>query len=486
MGVQSLDVAVVGAGIAGLYTAWRLCKAGTGSTTIGLFESSDRVGGRILSVTTPGSASLELDLGARTIADHHVRTRMLADQFGLSTHPCILEEHGNLLHLRGRTRSFTELRRSFLRPAFRYAVTRRGQRRGGGRMLRKARERIAARTTQGGFFCGRPLSEWPLDAILREVLAPDEIAYLTARSAYSFWERPLNAAAIFDWAARELFMPRTPLWMLPDGLSALTRRLAHALESGGVPVRTGRRLTGIELPSRPQEPTTLRFTTHEGAETIVARRVVLALPRYSIERIAPLGQHPALRALMDAVVPWPVTTTALVYPHAWWTPLGFSGGRAVTDLPAGLMHYHGSDTRDPPPRRQAAITFYTDRADAGYWGAVGEPGWIEADNPATVAMHAQVCLVHRQRLGEPLPEPLCAFVQDWAASPSGGAFHLWAYGSDPQHAMASALQPIDNVGLHICGEAWSTRQGWIEGALETADLLLDRHFGFRPLVKAGR
>lgn len=485
MGVRSLEVAVVGAGVAGLYASWRLCQAGMQPADIALFEASDRAGGRILTVTAPDESALKLDLGAHLIADDHARARMLAGRLGLSIVPYRLEEPGNLLHLRGRTRSVAQVRRSFCRVPFPYAVPSRLQKRGAGRLMRKAREKIAAQTGADGLFRGRPPCEWPLDAILREVLHPDEVAYLVARSVYSFWEKPLNAGAVIDWATTNIFMPRTCLGTLQGGMTTLTEGLVSALRSGGVPVHIRHALDGIDLPARRQDPVALRFTTPDGPATVWARRVVLALPRQAIGRIAPLRLHASVRMLLDAVEPWPVTTAALVYPDTWWTPLGFHGGRAVTDLPARLMRYHAGKAEHPAPAGQAAITFYADGVDAGYWGATGASGWVGADHPATRAMQAQVSVVHCPRLGRELPEPSHAFVQEWAGSPAGGAFHLWALGSDPHSAMAAALRPIDDVGLHVCGEAWSSRQGWIEGSLETADALLDRHFGLGPLSAPG-
>lgn len=36
--------------------------------------------------------------------------------------------------------------------------------------------------------------------------------------------------------------------------------------------------------------------------------------------------------------------------------------------------------------------------------------------------------------------------------------------------------PIPDVNLYICGEAYSSNQGWIEGAVNTAEKLLQDHF----------
>src|ERR1700730_14318131 len=56
------DVAIVGAGISGIYCAWRL-KQARPDWKIALFETSERIGGRLLSVTPPGMPHIRCELG---------------------------------------------------------------------------------------------------------------------------------------------------------------------------------------------------------------------------------------------------------------------------------------------------------------------------------------------------------------------------------------------------------------------------------------
>ena len=53
---MDLDVAVVGGGVSGAYSAWRLQEAQGAKSKIALFEYSDRIGGRLYSITIPGPA----------------------------------------------------------------------------------------------------------------------------------------------------------------------------------------------------------------------------------------------------------------------------------------------------------------------------------------------------------------------------------------------------------------------------------------------
>jgi len=72
------DVVVIGAGIAGLTTAWRLSEAGMRPLVL---EARDRVGGRLLSTQVTGGG---LDLGATWFWPHEVRIGRLVAELGVA------------------------------------------------------------------------------------------------------------------------------------------------------------------------------------------------------------------------------------------------------------------------------------------------------------------------------------------------------------------------------------------------------------------
>src|SRR5258708_7672754 len=81
-----LDVAIVGAGAAGTYCAWRLQQALGADANIGLFEYSDRVGGRLYTVTMPGLPHVKAEVGGmRYIEKSHVIVAGLVKLLGLPT-----------------------------------------------------------------------------------------------------------------------------------------------------------------------------------------------------------------------------------------------------------------------------------------------------------------------------------------------------------------------------------------------------------------
>jgi hypothetical protein len=46
--------------------------------------------------------------------------------------------------------------------------------------------------------------------------------------------------------------------------------------------------------------------------------------------------------------------------------------------------------------------------------------------------------------------------------------------------MEQMVQPLPEWPISICGEAYSTAQGWVAGALDTAERMLREHFDVQP------
>ena len=66
---------------------------------------------------------------------------------------------------------------------------------------------------------------------------------------------------------------------------------------------------------------------------------------------------------------------------------------------------------------------------------------------------------------------------DWSRDPYGGGVHLWNVNVQSEVILDRMTQPVDNFPCYICGEAYSTNQTWAEGALQTAEIVLQKRFG---------
>lgn len=108
---ETLDIAIVGAGIAGLYCAWRLLKAGVPPQRLCVYEASGRTGGRILTAAHPVYPDITFDLGAHGVRDDHELTRGLLGELAIDCIQTSQSEPGALVHIAGRTRSNREIRK---------------------------------------------------------------------------------------------------------------------------------------------------------------------------------------------------------------------------------------------------------------------------------------------------------------------------------------------------------------------------------------
>jgi monoamine oxidase len=191
-----------------------------------------------------------------------------------------------------------------------------------------------------------------------------------------------------------------------------------------------------------------------------------------------LAVRPEVAALLKALMPQQAVVTALAYADPWWRRIGIEGGASTTDLPARHLRHHGAEAWRSVPGTGLLVS-YSDGESADSWWTLTKDkalGWTVADDDVAVELHRQVRKIFEPKM-KTLPSPVGALTQHWNESGAGAAFHLWAAASRPEISMNSSFCPLEGHKLHICGEAWSMRQGWIEGALETADLVINLHVG---------
>src|ERR1700749_4487081 len=80
---DTLGTAIVGAGIGGLYTAWRLLDCGEPPGEISVFEASARVGGRLFSMSMPGTRGIAAEFGGMRFLSSHALITSVAAKLGL-------------------------------------------------------------------------------------------------------------------------------------------------------------------------------------------------------------------------------------------------------------------------------------------------------------------------------------------------------------------------------------------------------------------
>ena len=165
-------------------------------------------------------------------------------------------------------------------------------------------------------------------------------------------------------------------------------------------------------------------------------------------------------------------------------------------LRGGNFHLGDYEARpDLVPYRLRAgllLASYHDGPAVGFWsgyfpfsahGQASPPfanrdGFLQALAPSRAMIDEvtrQLSALHQTEV----PPPHTALYRNWSLDPYGAAWHFWNPHNRSWEVMARLRQPVPGANVHLCGEAYSASQGWVEGAINTAERVLDTQFGMK-------
>jgi hypothetical protein len=450
---QQVDTAVIGAGVAGTYAAWRLQQARP-RTSVALFEMSDRVGGRLCSATLPGLPHVTAELGGmRFIPERHRMVAGLVDELQLPVAelaPAPPPGHcgDNLVYVRGRLLRASELADAHKVP-YRLDPAELGL------TPEQLRDRLRRRFGPSCGHAGAGQFEAP---VLGRPLY-----------AHGFWDL---VSRVYSGEAHQLMLDCFPevgngtaaLALRPSDLAAsvhsqtiaggfdrLPKALAGLFVGDGGQLLRNHRLHGItRCPGQPYVLRFVRTATVDGAtadldpsEGVAVRavRVILALPRRALELVRwdPLRADRRLGALIRSVAGGAAVRLILAYPAPWWRGLGIVAGRSLTDLPIRQTRYLGTEGEmpggDPHNRSSLLMVGWSDAKAVRWWRSrhLASPLAAEGCPPrggrlgacATLVGEAQrqIALAHGMAC---IPEPTRVLYQDWTRDPFGAGWHASA------------------------------------------------------------
>jgi monoamine oxidase len=472
---DDLDVAIVGAGAAGTYLGYRLIQARP-AWRIAIFERSDRIGGRLWSVRVDGLAH-PIELGGMRYMSGHRLVQSVVDELGIETRafdPADQPERTVLRGVIGLSTDDPEGGRGYDLPAGEAG-------RSAGDLLRgafleivpQARELDEAgwrRHRAAAMFCGQALTDWSLDDAVATILSPEGHRFATDAFGYDSGIRPHNAADAIQYVMGSGY-PSGKARVPVDGMDRIPRELATRFEGNGGTVRLGRDAERVEV-KMGEGSVLLSFADGSGVR---ARRLVLALPIPALEALAeasPVINGPTWQRLYRSIEGFPATKLYSWYDRPWWRDGGDAptGLRTTTDLPNRKMFYFD----EAPDRPAAILAAFTDHrhnepivalADGRSEGAPASQGLLDAVRGWLAAAHP----------GAAVPAlPAGSAFQHWGADRREVGWHFWRAGANSDDMIDLATQPDPSLPIHVCGEVFSRRGAWVEGALETADAVARR------------
>ncbi|MDD0974005.1 flavin monoamine oxidase family protein [Pseudomonas fontis] len=531
-----LDVAIVGGGASGTYSAWRLQEALGNNKRIALFEYGDRIGGRLFSINLPGLPNVVAEVGGMRYmpsADHDTSGHVLVDKlvqhldlpskdFPMGNeqpkdHP--VGAQNNLFYLRGqrfRMRDFTEAPDKI---PYNLAWSERGF--GPEDLQVKVMNSIYPGFDQLSLpqqmqvqVFGKEIWRYGFWDLLYRVLSNE--GYQFMKDAGGYEANVANANAVTQLPATE-YSDTTQFLTLKKGFQSLPLTLAETFAKlPGVlrqeqRVQMNQRLVSVDYSDDQEYPYRLHFQrtrTVNGSTTDVdepqtavqARQVILAMPRRALELVeSPLFNDAWLKHNLGSVLVQSAFKLFLAYEQPWWRALGLVAGRSVTDLPVRQVYYMGTECEQEhgePTLNSLLMASYNDIGTVPFWkgleggedfqgyapnnlkGAYGinevvpRTQFQVSDEMVRIAQR-QVTQVHDQ---VELPAPYSAVYHAWDADPYGGGWHEWKANYRLDLIIHKMRHPVDDQAIYIVGEAYSYGQGWVEGALTVAESTLQDFF----------
>lgn len=487
-----IDCAVIGEGIAGAYCHYRLACAGIDSV---LFGQDMRIGGRLWALLRRGGG-MPAELGGLSFSSLHQSIMGLAGKFDLSTSPLHIALGARLI--RGHRFDASSEPRDLP-----YVLEEGERQKSAAQLLLHALQVVAPELSQLQFnlrrrerrklavylrnarFEGALLSRWSFWTLLTRVLSCEAIDLARACFGSTAALGDINALDAI-WALLSECAPGQEHYRFNDGFDTLPKTLAAA---AGAPVRLLHRLERVE---RYCDGVCLQFATPAGRRHVYARRAILALPQRALAslRLDELISHPGRFARdLASVRPVGACKLYLSYERAWWLHAGAPDpSRVVASFTDQPLRQSYTFTPAPDETSALVMALYADDVAASYWSALAhgqrEDRFRSAFRVQTQDVMAPTRVLEeaRRQLARLNPsgashEPNGAAFIDWSASPHNGAWHVFAPGVESWRVRERLRRPDPDLPLFICGEAFAELQGWAEGAVNNAEMMLERHFG---------
>jgi len=523
---ETIDIAIVGGGVSGVYSAWKL-KQKHPNKKIVVFEGWDHIGGRLLSVTPPHIPDMVAELGGMRILENaqplivaliKELNKQLPENNKIELYDFPVDEPQNIAYLRGVYLRLSDFTTEPNKVPYNLTFLEKGGTPGG--IIVNAIEQIVPGITnpdlteeerklmaQNASFAGEPLYKQGFWNVLYRVISGEAYQFGTDAGGYNSTLSNWNAADAIPWYLSDFGI--VPEYKgFKNGFQQVPKTLADFFTQLGGEVRINSKLEAFESIEG-------KFHLSVNGDKIIADSLILAMPRRSLDLLAPTCPPlQQIQTLIGSVTPRPLFKLFTTYDTPWWLAAGYTdvktgkfvpveAGRSVTDLPVRQTYYWPKDNGQPATSGEAMLlASYDDGNNIGFWDglrpqrtAAWKQGlahpkienpflgdakenkehlaWYEYQAPGKMVAEVARQLQLMHGLSHTAVVKNAAF-RDWGEDPFGGGWNSWNIGVKSWEVRDEITHPIKDLKLYICGEAYSDAQGWVEGALQTADIMLSK------------
>lgn len=406
-----IEVAIVGGGASGLYSGWRL-RTQNSPSDVALFEMSDRLGGRLYTVSDFAGTGVHQELGGMRYLTHQKMVAGLITEFSLPTEDFpVVDQDENFFYMRRQRFRLPQWGDGTANP--RYYPTDYARENGSptGRLL--TADEIFGKLTdeillENGI-TERPADRQAWDAVkplLECKRGPDRGELLLNIGFWNLLEGMVDGEAYeicaqaggyysntINWNAAEAlpyiigdFGGETSYETISTGMEALPDELAARYTAAGGEVFMEHRLVSLDIETEIAQPYNNILVFEVGGDpnntyTVRATHVIFGMPRRSLELFdwpESLWNDLDFRLNLISVIGDPAFKLLMAFDYEagadgpWWKEkCGITGGRSLTDLPMRQCYYFD----DLPAQRKAILlATYNDMRTVSFWQTLEQIG----------------------------------------------------------------------------------------------------------------
>ncbi|CAL1532858.1 unnamed protein product [Lymnaea stagnalis] len=495
---RQVDVAVIGAGPGGAYSAYKLRNT---NQNVELFEFSDRIGGRLYTTFLPNIPDLPLEAGGmRFIPEIHTLVQQLVTELGLPRQP-FSDKHGDparaMYYLRD-TRLSTEQFEGGDVPYNLSPEEKANQ----GDIIRYYLQKMTGyngseiseeilnslKATDG-----RYLYKIPFNEAFDSVATSEGKAFMRAVDKFDSNMAPdTSPLSIFENNLGKYakgFVVQT----IPTGMSTLPRRLVQAFLGASFKNRfsPNHKLLSLERIQNGRYHLVFQRTLTRNGETIdkpqqvavLANKVILAIPKVALDKLDWEGlREPRVSEALNAVRAAKASKVFLTFSTPWWlNGTAYPSGMVVSDKTFSQLYDWGRSTKSgiygllasyADERKAEALKFLNQQGSPINGSAPGAHSVSDLLLESLLDDLSQVFGIHLAAI----PKPLSALSQFWDTYPFGGGWSIKKFGYRLDDVIATVSRPSLSDDVFIVGSDFSFHNHWSEGALSTVERVFDLYF----------
>jgi lysine 2-monooxygenase len=482
---QTFEYVVAGAGVSGVYIAWRLALSGMiKPSSIVVCEKNDWVGGRLYSQKLPGIENdLKAEMGGLCFPTSHVMVANLIKHLGINTCTFTPDWRGNLYYLRGRLFNVEDIlssrsipfnfkenecnktHKSLVSEALEKAIP------GLSYFSRSQWENLKKTFKIDGVNLYN-ISFWQL---MKAHLSNEAYQYIQECYCYDSTIENWNASAAISWYLLGFpssldFPDGIQLNLVKGGYQSLPLTLMDQAKALGVQFRRSE-VKGFDI--NPYQDDLIQVDLLESEarhSSILCKNLILAMPRCSLESICfPKENFIGIKNLLESVTPQPVFRVFLMYKSSWWKHLTKNFSKMFSDTLIREIYYWdaGKDNScanygylpsimlnilEPVSKQDETYTAYMSILSKFKHKPIVN-SFSDLDNCKDVDVLNLINLV-QQELADihnlrNIPRPdLCVYA-NWTDDVFGGMWHTWNTGVKYWQIMGEVRKPYKDQNVFI-------------------------------------